>query len=127
MNKVKLKKLADLLYKVDPHYFDMCKWYEGAFYKHECESSGCAFAWAATIFSDELMLHNKMVIHRTAINQNTGGNYVGFSAASYIFDITKEESYYLFADESYVKSDNYYTGISPTEVADRIMEFINVG
>jgi len=118
MRADRLLKLAQFLKTVNPNNFDMRRWIKDP----NCGTACCAMGWAGSIPEfrlDGLMSGWFKGDDELFYRSPEGPIYDGWEVPDKFFEISGEESRYLF-DEN-----RYSMGVSPNTVASRIESFVN--
>lgn len=121
MNKERLQTLATFLLTVPFKNFDMALWQDS------CGTVGCALGWACTIpeFREAGLKMKKAEGDSPLPRYTDDWNYWdGFDAGAAFFDISETLSYWLFHQDFYFRAQDFYTGITPQRVAERIEKLI---
>ena len=141
INTDRLRELEQLLRKVKPKQFNMCRWGhslsdndvlgEEDYKNPKCHTSGCAFGTAA--------VHKPFVEQGLSLVRDGGAGSEctsyhveyknereSFGAAMKFFGLTRVEAHYLF-DPNYYSSVGGQYGIKPKQVADRIEWMLDQG
>jgi hypothetical protein len=136
MNTDRLLKLADFLDKLPPERFDIYDWVGSDFRGDvdlSCGTTACAIGWATTIpefrqlglsLNIQANCYSHRIIATPVLDLGGGITLHGFDAAGHLFDITREDAYYLF-DTGQV--DSLPRDATPADVANRIREFVKTG
>lgn len=109
-NTTRLTHLITILSQIDPDYFDLRVFY---YQTPLCDTVACAAGYAAL---DQTFIEQGL--HLNANRTPQYEDHIGFDALIEFFDITSDQSSYLFSASSYFSDHN------PQLVIDRIKGLI---
>ena len=131
MKTERLQALATLLRSVPTEHFNLGSWrYEDGggetatdeqILNHSCGTTACAIGWACAMpeFKKQGL---EWGWANPLYTEENGDQTAGWKAVETFFDITPTEAQKMFSDVYYTS----YEVITPTQVADRIEEFLGV-
>jgi hypothetical protein len=127
--KWKLNHLIGILRKVGcGEEFNMGKWWNER-EDLECGFAGCALGWAVSdpVFNKMgLHIRQSYISHAIGYDNGKGSYSVDYEAGAELFELSEEESDFLFCPDSYVTEDcpsEFYTVVHTLEGEDKINEF----